>query len=132
MTACFVAGWPGAGPCDGRLVRAHLIPRQCIKREVRYGIVRENGRWRPLGRYEDRYDLAHVPVGELVNDPRTWVPMCGGICGNGAHHGMLDHSRKLRIPRSALPAGLEEFAAETGLTFWLEREYGPMDEREAA
>lgn len=128
---CFFAH---LGGCDGQLVRAHLLPRRLLKREVRYGIVRENGKWRPLGRYEDRYELPFIGLQELVDDPRSWVPMCGGATGISGHHGMVDHSRTLRIARCDLPAGLEEFAAEVGLTHWLTREYGPLasDERKAA
>jgi hypothetical protein len=37
---------------------------------------------------------------------------------------MLDYARTIRIPRDALPLAVEEFAAEHGLTWWLEREYG--------
>lgn len=127
---CFFAH---LGGCDGQLVRGHLIPRQLLKREVRYGIVRENGKWRPLGRNEDKYQLPHVPLQQLIDDPRSWVPMCGGPTGIGGHHGRLDTARTLRIARCDLPAGLEEFAAETGLEWFLEREYGPLDnERRAA
>lgn len=86
------------GPCDGRLVKAHLIPKQMLKRE--------------------RIDPW---------DSRVWVPMCGGPTGLGGHHGCLDHSRTIRIPRDALPVQLEVFAAEHGLTWWLEREYGPLE-----
>lgn len=84
-------------PCTGSLVRVHLIPRQVLKRE-------------------------HLP--QL--DPRTYVYACGGITGGpGGHHGMLDQgNRKLRIPRSALPIKVEEFALEHGIGWWLDREYG--------
>jgi hypothetical protein len=37
---------------------------------------------------------------------------------------MLDTSRKLRIARAELPPAVEEFAAELGLVWWLDREYG--------
>lgn len=43
--------------------------------------------------------------------------------GLSGHHGMLDVARKLRIPRDRLPDAVEEFAAEHGLTWWLERGY---------
>jgi hypothetical protein len=90
---------PGAGECDGRPVRCHLIRRQVIRREV--------GK-----RFED--------------DPRTWVWGCGGITGIGGHHGKLDWAGvgRMYVPRDRLPAELEEFAAEVGLEWWLEREYG--------
>jgi hypothetical protein len=81
--------------CDGRLVRVHLIPRQVIKRE-----------------------------GGNPWDQRGWVWACGGAGGNGGHHGMLDHSRKLRLTRSVIPQTTEQLASELGLTWWLDREYG--------
>lgn len=84
-------------PCDGRLVRCHLIPKALLSREdlTLY-------RW----------------------DERCWVWACGGPMGNSGHHGMLDVSRKLRIPRENLPVDLEQFAAEVEVVWWLEREYG--------
>lgn len=83
--------------CDGRLVRAHLIPKRLIKRS-----------------------------GGAVWDRRAWVWACGGPMGNGGHHGMLDASRTLRLPRGAIPAGTEELAIELGLEWFLDKEYGPL------
>jgi hypothetical protein len=85
-------------PCDGRLVRCHLISRQTIKK-----------------------------AGGKVWDRRAWVWGCGGPTGLAGHHGMLDNSRTLRLPRGALPAGVEELAYELGLLYWLDREYGPKE-----
>jgi hypothetical protein len=99
--ACWVARHVVAcGPCDGRLVRAHLIRQQVIRREA--------------------------PNADPW-DKRLWVPVCGGPTGIGGHHGQLDFSRTLRIPRDALPAAVEAFAFEHGLAWWLEREYGPRE-----
>jgi len=81
--------------CDGRLVRCHLIPKQTIR-----------------------------GAGGDVWDRRAWVWGCGGPTGVGGHHGMLDQSRKLRLPRSAIPAGVEELALELGLCWWLDETYG--------
>jgi hypothetical protein len=81
--------------CDGRLVRCHLIPKQKIAK-----------------------------AGGKVWDDRAWVWGCGGQTGIGGHHGMLDQSRTLRLPREALPPGLEEFAYELGLMWFLEETYG--------
>jgi hypothetical protein len=83
-------------PCDGRLVRAHLLPRRLIK------TLNPDLEW----------------------DPRGWVWSCGGPMGNGGHHAMLDTSRRIRVPRDALPVNLEDFAEELGLLWWLDREYG--------
>jgi hypothetical protein len=81
-------------PCDGSLVRVHLIPKQLLKRE-------------------------HLPK----FDPRTYVYACGGPMGNGGHHGMLDQGRRLRIRFEDLPVKVVEFAEQHNLTWWLEREY---------
>jgi hypothetical protein len=89
-------------PCDGQLIRAHLISKQRIKREIH----------RPL---EEMF--------RIVWDERVWVPACGGISGLGGHHGALD-GRILSVPRSALPEGLEAFAAEYGLSWALDRDFG--------
>jgi hypothetical protein len=118
--SCF---FQGQGPCDGRLIRAHLIPRSLLKREFPHGVLLEDGRWRKATRYEDRYDLAHRTWQLLAADPRSWVPCCGGPQGNGGHHGQLDHSRTLRIPRDQLPEAVEQFAAELGLTWFIDRTY---------
>ena len=91
-------------PCEGRLVRVHLLPQQLLKRE-----------------------------GGEPGDPRSYILGCGGITGIGGHHGELDSARTLRIPYLELPAGLLEMAEELGLGWWLEREYArthsPRDNR---
>jgi hypothetical protein len=94
----------GAGPCDGALIRAHLIPKQLIDRELR---ARFGGT---------------VPRAVLW-DPRVWVPMCGGPTGVGGHHGRVD-GRQLAIPRRLLPPELEEFAREHRLEWRLDHDYG--------
>jgi hypothetical protein len=81
--------------CEGRLIRAHLIPCQTLKR---YG----GDPW----------------------DSRAWVPVCGGVTGCSGHHGMLDVSRRLRVPRERLPGVVEELALEIGVGWWLDRAYG--------
>jgi CTP synthase (UTP-ammonia lyase) len=105
MTGCWIAEHvPGSGPCDGALVKAHLIAAQRIRRELR------------AGRTDAELDA-------LVWDERVWVPVCGGPTGIGGHHGALDYARTVRIPFAALPAGLVEFAREHGLMWALEHEY---------
>lgn len=96
---CWFASLPGAGPCDGKLRKCHLIPAQTIKREV---------------------GKAHVW------DPRVWVWGCGGPMGISGHHGQLDSSRTLRVPRDRVPGDVEWFAEEFGLGWWLDREYGVL------
>lgn len=127
---CFFAGWPGAGPCDGALIRAHLVPRQLLRREFPEGVAMFDGEWISLRELRRRVDPLGVPLyrtrslRELHDDERSWVPCCGGPMGPGGHHGMLDQSRKLRIARADLPVAVERFAAELGLGWWLDREYG--------
>lgn len=96
---CFLARFSDR-PCDGRLIKAHLLPRQLLKREG---------------------------GAAAIADPRSYVMACGGPMGNGGHHGMLDQRgcRPLRVPRYALPPGVAELADELGLSWWLDREYGP-------
>ena len=81
--------------CDGRLVRCHLIPKQMLRRH-----------------------------GGDVWDQRSWVWGCGGHTGAQGHHGQFDFSRTLRLPRAAIPEGVEELARELGIEWWLDREYG--------
>ena len=62
-------------------------------------------------------------------DDRAWVWGCGGPMGDGGHHGMLDKSRTLHLPREFIPPELEELALELGLMWWLDREYGERQRR---
>jgi hypothetical protein len=102
---CWLAQFSNV-PCDGRLVKAHLISKQRIKRELR-----------------GHDDLGYDGLDLVLWDRRVWVPACGGLSGLGGHHGALD-GRILSVPRSALPEGLEAFAAEYGLTWSLDRDFG--------
>jgi hypothetical protein len=117
--SCWFAQLSDAGPCDGRLVRCHLLTKQLLARTFPQGAVYVAGYWRAAPRYSDP-DRSLV---SLLDDPRVWVPGCGGVSGIGGHHGQYDHLQK-RIGRSELPAGVEEFAKEFGLQWWLERRYG--------
>lgn len=98
---CYFADLPGAGPCDGRLVRCHLIPRQTLKRELNAGR-------------------------SVLEDPRSWVWGCGGAMGaGGGHHGMFDTARRLRVPRHRLPPEFVEWCEGLGLGWYVDREFGP-------
>lgn len=101
MTPCwFAQNVPNAGPCDGSLIKAHLIPRQLMRRELTPEQYKE-AQW----------------------DPRGWVWGCGGVTGLGGHHGRLDVARTLRIPFDRLSPDLLAFARDYGLEWWLLREY---------
>jgi hypothetical protein len=122
MTRCFFADWD-VGPCDGQPIRAHLIAQQTLKREFPHGAVLDYPTWRPIGRTEDRYDLQHWPLKVMLDDPRSWVPCCGGPTGIGGHHGQLD-GLQLRIPLERLPEGFVAFCEELGLGWYVTRQYG--------
>jgi hypothetical protein len=86
-------------PCEGRLVRCHLLDKQVLKR-----------------------------AGLDPWDERAWVWGCGGHGhGNEGHHGELD-SGTLSVPRSELPVVLEQLAAEIGAERRLYRRFGPKAE----
>lgn len=94
---------PVLNACEGRFDRAHLIPKQRLRLEL--GKKRDTA--------ESERDLLTV-----------WA------CRR--HHHLLDQARKLRIPRDRLPESVEQFAADHGLVWWLDTEYGPLTETEAA
>jgi hypothetical protein len=83
-------------PCEGRLVRCHLLPVQLLKRHHVYD----------------------------PDDDRAWVWGCGGLMGASGHHGMFDYAKTIRIPRSAIPSKTEALAYEVGLIWYLDRTYG--------
>jgi hypothetical protein len=103
-------------PCDGRLVRCHLIPKRMLK-EVWRSV--HNARWP----YDVSKPKLPATLDQLIWDPRTWVLGCGGPMGNAGHHGMLDTARTLRLPRECIPTRTELFARELGLAWWMECEY---------
>ena len=113
MSACWLAQFAST-PCDGRLVKAHLIPRQLLRRECPNGFT-----------VEDEDGAYTIALDKLIEDRSTWVWACGGPMGDGGHHGMLDQSRTLRVPRAMLPRRVEWFAEALGLEWWLDRTYGP-------
>lgn len=123
---CFFAHREDAGPCSGQLIRGHLIPRQLLKREFRYGCVYEGGFWWALERGEDQHGLLFRTAEDLIVDERSWVPMCGGPMGNAGHHGQLDCARTLRISREELPELFLEFLTELGLLWYADRNYAKM------
>jgi hypothetical protein len=140
---CFFRGRPSAGPCDGRLIRAHLIPKQRIKHEFPRGVpLREEevllggAVRRTIHRVSPAVARLHPeevtrwrPLEDVIWDSRVWVPVCGGPMGNAGHHGRFDFAGvgRLAIARADLPPAVEEFAEEYGLEWSLEADYGPKE-----
>lgn len=138
---CWFREIPGAGRCDGSLVRAHLIPKQFLKREFPKGVCRvieeiggdpeapthaPPGPWMKVERaHLEATGLEYRSLHALISDPRIWRWGCGGPTGIGGHHGKVD-GLQLRISRYKLPQSVEEFADELGITWWLDRTYGPL------
>jgi hypothetical protein len=121
--------------CRGELDGHHLIPKQRIKRAFPHG-AGVGSPWGPIRAGErgiDRYlimatvggedvDIAELPVrtlDELLWDERNGILLCR------LHHDRLE--QRLFVPaRSDLPARVEEFAAELGLGWSLDRTFGAV------
>jgi hypothetical protein len=94
---CFFEDWEDVGPCEGRIVKAHLVKRQVLLRE------------------------GHP---EAIEDPRSWIPVCGGWgYGNAGHHGQMDHSRTLHLQFSNLPFGFIELMDGIGMSWYVDKHY---------
>lgn len=118
---------PGLLMCQGELDGHHLVSKQRIKREFeRLNPLDEwpvliNRNWSTGGPFEP---VRWESLAEMLMDPRNGVPACR------RHHDLLE--RRLVVPtRAELPVGVEEFAAEVGMVWSLERDYGAV-ESEAA
>lgn len=134
--SCFLARFSDR-PCEGALVRAHLIEQQKLAKMLPRGAWYDTdaGSWFPIARYGygSTHDMASRPqrsLESLQDDPAGWVWACGGDMGLEGHHGDLDGRRRvhrpLRVPRGALPVETERFAVDFGLEAYLERKYGPL------
>jgi hypothetical protein len=130
MPECWFSMLPDAGPCEGRLVRCHLIPRQKLEK----GPHVRNGQRLPIAETDREAMDIYVDGGPMVvvlssvrRDTRSWVWGCGGPMGPGGHHGLFKPDGPRPIERHRLPPGLEEFAEEIGLSWWLDYTYGPRE-----
>jgi hypothetical protein len=98
---CFFAH---LGGCEGRLVKAHLVPKQTLRRELVMYRIEEEGEG--------------VDADIVIWDPRCWRPMCGGPTGIGGHHGAYD---AYQIRLHAWPEDFLEFLREYDIGWMAER-----------
>lgn len=124
---------PGLLRCAGAMDGHHLLPKQLLKREFPHGVflktspgfapqadsIRLPGHVRTVERIvpggvarEQTMSLAG-----LLNDGRIGVPV------DRRHHDMVE-AKLIRIARVELPPEVEEAAAELGLGWFLDREFG--------
>jgi len=108
MIGCF---GNGHGPCAGRIDRHHVIPKGRIKAALKTKAYRQG--W-------SKRQLAEA-IRVAVEDERVIAPAC-------RRHHELWHNARYRVPRSALPLEVEQFAKDYGLMSSLDRDY----EQEAA
>jgi hypothetical protein len=96
LACCLFLHDPAARPCSGRLERLHWIGRQRVR----------NALWCSLP----------LPCGPDLILLAEWDPRNGGIACEGHHRRFDRHlTPELVVPRSALPAHVEEFIADWGL-----------------
>lgn len=98
---CYFAG-KGGFSCIAPVDPHHIIKRQTIRGQVSRGAWLE--------------DYAHI-----LHDSRNIIPVCR------QHHANW-HNARFTVARSELPESVEQFAAEYGLTWALDREYGQRSE----
>jgi hypothetical protein len=95
---CWLASVGCPGSCDGPMDRAHLIPKQRIRRELRGDLTREQ-------------------LDEAIWHPSVWRWACR------FHHGQLDNGA-FHLDRSLLPASVAEFARIWGMEWSIDSDYG--------
>jgi hypothetical protein len=109
---CFFAH---LGGCEGRLVKAHLVPKSRLKIELADELRRRSG-----GGTGGFYSLLY--------DPRCWRWMCGGYSyGNTGHHGAYD---AYQIRLHAWPEDFLEFLREHDIE-WMADKYATESTRRA-
>lgn len=126
-TDCWLAQFSDE-PCEGALVRCHLLQKQWLAQTFPEGAV-----WLPDARvavsvrdlrlqgvlYDDA--VRELPLERLLKHSALWEAGCGGPMGNAGHHGAFDHY-KLPVPRSAVPMRTLTFIYQLGLSARWERD----------
>ena len=115
-------------PCDGALVRCHVLQRQWLRQEYPEGAVWLEGTFTAVSARVLRRDhiavepaVLTMSLPRLENHPRLWEWGCGGAMGNGGHHGSFD-GYKLPVPRIGVCLDTRLFIARLGLTAKWERD----------
>ena len=98
----------------------HVLPKQVLKREVRWPIDVPNVRGG--GVHPVMHGSYRVTLDEVLVDVRVGVPL------RRWHHDQWEN-RRLHVPRRLIPVGVEEVALELGLDWWLDRTFGTNDRR---
>lgn len=107
--------------CDGPLDAHHVLPKRLLKRVFPHGVYfAEGDGWRrtmpdQVGDYSIETGAARS-LGDLLNDGRNGIPVCR------RHHDLIENCA-INLSRGELPHEVEEFAAELGLRWYLERTY---------
>lgn len=115
-------------PCDGVLVRAHLLQKQWLAKTFPEGAVWLPEQLRAVSALDLRRkgiawdDTAReLSLEQLRKHPALWEPGCGGPMGQGGHHGQFDGYRLL-VPRSRVSQRTVTFIHELGLGARWERD----------
>ena len=92
------------------MVKAHLIPKAALKRELATKFWKGG---------EERVTAREMAAG-LVWDQATWRWMCGGLTKLSGHHGAFDHKQ---VKLDAWPEDFVEFLREYDIE-WMAEAYG--------
>lgn len=129
--ACWFAQFTDT-PCDGALVRCHVLTQQRLRQEYPEGAIWLEGREKAVSRQSwERDALGSAPnapaivramsLAELQRDDRLVEIGCGGAMGPDGHHGEFD-GYKLKVPFARLRPETIAFVDELRLLAHLERD----------
>lgn len=112
MARCFFKAFAPLGlrECDGPPQRHHVVSRQRLKKEL--------GPKRTHLMADGELVAAKRRLRDALGDSRNLVWVCK------RHHDLWTNAR-LVVPRSAVPVSVDEFAAAHGLTWDVDRQFGP-------
>lgn len=131
LAPCWLARFTDT-PCDGALVRCHVLAQQRLRQEYPEGAIWLEGREKAVSlKSWERDALGSAPnaparvemmtLEALQADSRLWVWGCGGPMGQGGHHGEFD-GYKLKVPFEKLRPETITFVEELRLMAHLERD----------